>query len=823
MRYQPRPAFVPSCWIIPAVVIALLPWWRNHGYLRDFYDYGLVIAALGRLGAGEMPYVDFTTPIQAGFFGLNRMVEVLGGGTFLALTWGGAALTALMAAGLSLILARRWPWWAATVLGGAITLTTAAQHTIIWHNTLGVFALALVAWAAAVAPVLRRDDWPWHAVMMAGLLVGGLTKLNYQLVALAVAMAWAVRHGLVGRARFGRILATGLVVLLAGLVVPVAIELAWTGASLELWLRNVVQLAAAGRAEPLGLILSKKFLLAPIHDYYGPLLLPQAGLTGLLLCAGALVGCWPGRAVDRGARWDRVLLPLAVLLSGAAGAALLATNQEIVYVGLGAWLVLVASVWLGFGGNVRRPGFLPGLLLPAVIIGCAAWTSAWQGQRSQFGYSESPRTSYRLAEEAGPALRYLQGMRLPPEQVETLADLERWLPAPGTDGLRPVFYGPGTEWLGRIWPAIRVRGLPLWGHWGTTYDGRETYRLLHELGTAGRYQLVLCSLARDAWRPECRLILGQFYDRSLLGPVTVRWIRRDGWQVQCKDSLEFVNRFGGNVAGQALRLEELPPGLLRYESDRLMLGVTRGESRLEFTAPCYRFGGDAVIERLAHAGPGPLRARFKVIVHGAVPENVRWERAVELPAGQARLALPFTVDALAQPLELRVLADDDSSDLVAAGYRNLQITHAIESAEAPPDLRADHRSAQPADSAQAAALFGNIGWRPAQLFVQSGTPGTDGLELGADGEVWLHTPEMTGELRGQLTCLGPAGARPMVRVVWYKGGRLQIMQQGAIPAGGSFAFHAWCAEPGGWIGILLDPGDGATRARVRVTEANLTP
>lgn len=74
------------------LLIALLPWWRNHGYLRDLYDYGLVIAANGHLNLGERPYVDFTTPIQAGFLGLSWMFERLGGGTYGGLTLGGAAL-----------------------------------------------------------------------------------------------------------------------------------------------------------------------------------------------------------------------------------------------------------------------------------------------------------------------------------------------------------------------------------------------------------------------------------------------------------------------------------------------------------------------------------------------------------------------------------------------------------------------------------------------------------------------------------------------------------------------------------------------------------
>src|SRR5690606_27667291 len=103
------------------------------------------------------PYVDYTTPIQAGFLGLNWLIERAGGGTYLALTRGGAGLIALATLLLTLVLARRWPSWAALIVGVAVTVASASQHTMLWHNALGVFCLALVSWATACAPVLRRS------------------------------------------------------------------------------------------------------------------------------------------------------------------------------------------------------------------------------------------------------------------------------------------------------------------------------------------------------------------------------------------------------------------------------------------------------------------------------------------------------------------------------------------------------------------------------------------------------------------------------------------------------------------------------------------
>src|SRR5688572_20455200 len=502
-----RRRFSPVQWLLlaGAVVLALLPWWRHHLHLRDLFDYGIIIEANGRFERGERPYVDFKTPIQAGFLGMNWLVERAGGGDYRALTRGGAALIVATVLGLVLLLARRWPAWAAVAVGLAVTVSGASQHTILWHNSLGLFCLALVTWGAACAPVVRRTTWRWHVVVAAGLFLGGINKLNFQLVALGFAGACAVRARLQRRASWWRVAATVGGLFVAGLVLPVAAELAWTGASLRDWLANVVQLAAGGRSEFLGRILTPSFLLAPVHDYYGRILLPQVGLAGLLaLAAATVVAAWTVR--ESLSRLDRWLLPAAVILASTAGAALLATNFEIACVGLGAWFVLITSIWLGFGLEGGRRGVLAaGLVLPALIVGGTAWGTAWQGNRSQFGFSRAPRDSYRPAENAGAAFAYLRGLRLPPDVWHSYELLERALPAPGPDGARPVFYGPGLEFADRFYPAVRVPGRPLWSHWGTSYGSREVEELAQEFLSGRHYKAVVVTIGFEDWPDAPRL------------------------------------------------------------------------------------------------------------------------------------------------------------------------------------------------------------------------------------------------------------------------------------------------------------------------------
>jgi hypothetical protein len=798
------------------MLLALLPWWRNHGYLRDLYDYGIVLSANGRIDAGERPYVDFTTPIQAGFLGLNWLVEKIGGHTYTAVTVGGAALIAASMLLLAGLLARRWPWWAAATVALAVTVSGPSQHTILWHNALGVFCLALVTWAAACAPVLRREDRGWHAVLALGLVLGGINKLNFHLVGVAGAAAWALRAGLLGRASWRRVLFTLAALGFMGLALPVGLELLWTGASPALWFHNVVQLAVGSRLETLHAIVSGKFLFHPIHDYYGPLPLPQLGLAGLLLCLLAVIGGWPGAA--RG--WlDRGLLLAAALLAGAGGAALLATNFEIGCLGLGSWLVLAVSLWLGFAPPERPVRLAVALVLPAAVIAATAWRPAWQGQRSQFGYSTAARADYVAADSTGPALKTLAGLKLPPEFAYSLELLGQSLPDPGPDGRRPVFYGLGTEWLERYYPAVRRQGQPLWIHWGTSYTAAEKAELADILREGMLYEAVVCTIARDEWPDSIRAILNRDYLVDLVGPVVRRWTFRGENSVNLADPFEAQRAFGGNLDSRSLHFDRFPMRACRLTDGRFVLGSSREVGQALLTRPGYRMQGRVVLQRLARAGDGPLTADFKIIVHGASPENVRWSAHVELPAGRQTAELPLSFDSGGQPLLLWVTQPAGQAGRLFAGYRELEILHAVEAADGAPRLRDGLPADVPVTPELADSLFGGLAGRPARLTVRGGEPGAAGLQLSPGGEAWFPAEGIAGAVQGRMRMAPGTGRPPFVRVLWCKGGRLQILQQAWLQRGQEYAFRAWAAEPGGWIGVVVSPGDGQAPVEVRLTEA----
>jgi len=802
------------------LVLALAPWWRNHGYLRDLYDYGLVVAANGHLNLGERPYVDFTTPIQAGFLGLGWMFERLGGGTYAGLTLGAAALIVLAAVGLPILLARRLPGWVAVPVGAAVAVSAASQHTILWHNALGVITLAFATWAVACAPVLRRATWSWHLVAAAALFLGGVNKLNYQLVSVAVCAAWTLRAGFTRDAGWGRVVASGAAILFAGVVAPVAAELAWTGASWQLWLANVVELPAGARTGILRAILTGHFWVRPIHDYYGPLLLPQVGLVAVWLALWAIVGCWPAKS---GAWADRLFVPVAALGALAAGAALLATNYEIAPLGLGAWLALVASVWLGFAPAQRPVRLVAGLGLPALLLGRAAWWSAWLGQRSQFGYSGAPRADYVPATDAGPAFAFLRGLRLPPEVQLSLSMVERALPEADARGYRPVFYGLGTEWLERAFPTAPEKGKPLWVHWGTSYSAAALAQLRDRLAAGEDYRIVLNTVARDEWPEEFLPAFRQDYASDFVGPTIKRRTYRGRDYVDLTDSFKTLEMLGGNLDGHVYHFDTHPLTFKQVTGDRVLLGASRAAGSVLLRTPSYHGQGVAIIARLPGSAPGPLHAGFKVITHGAIPEDQRWGRQIELPAGEESIAVPFEFDSLGKMVELWVMPDDKSVGRLFAGFRELGLTNSIEWTEDVPNLRPQHLPDTSVTPELAENLFGPIAWRPRQWIVRGGTAGAHGLELAPGGETWLRTAGMTGEIRGQIICPPDAQRLPMVQVVWYKGGRLQIMQHGRVEPGRPFEFKVWTAEPSGWIGILVTNEERVAPVQVRVTECSLIP
>jgi hypothetical protein len=791
-------------------LVVLAPWWRNHRYLRDLYDYGLVMAGVGRMAAGEHPYVDFVTPIQTGLFLLNGWAERLGGGTFQGMTRGTPVLAVLAVGLLAGLLARRWPWWAALSLAGAVASMAVVQHSIIWHNSLGVVCIAVAALASALAPTLRREQWGLHLLTAAALFLGGITKLNSHLVALACVLAWALHSGFTGPARWSAVFGTVLLAGFCGVVLPVGFELWLTGAPLETWWYNVVTLPLASRTGILGDALEWRFYFTTRHDYYGALALPQLGAVGVLV-TGLFAVAGIRAAGPRRAGW----ILGAALLAAASGAALLATNQEIAYVALGAWFALIAALWVGFG---LRPGgvlFTAGLIGPALVIGGLAWHSAWQGQRSQFGHSAVSRSTYLEAGTAAPEYAYLRGTLLPPVIVSSLADLAGWLVRHAVGPQAPVFYGPGLEALERIWPVRKVPGLPLWMHGGTSYGAREDAALQQALSAEGVYQHVVVPESWNHWTVQAGAELDQRYVRDRLGPVWYLYEKLPSGVVSWR-ALEFLRAFGGNVDPGRLISQTMERHALA--DGRKFLGVTRGAGELQLVAPSYRAQGEAVLRRRPDAPGRTGNVRFSVFAVAGENQFQRWLADVTLPEDADEVLVPFGVDASGLPMRLEVQIPPELDGAVSAGWRGLSVMHAVDGPESPPRVQQSASEAFLANDPMRLALL-PAGWNPDKVFVREGRTGPQGLEIAPGGEVWIRLTGGFTEINGVVTVAAadPMPVQPLIRVLYYKGARLDVLTQGPVRAEDRrFEFKAWSTEPGGWLVILTEPGQAFSPVSVRI-------
>ncbi len=795
--------------------IALLPWWHNRGYIRSFYDYGVVMGGVGRIESGQKPYVDFIVPIQTGWFIFNWAAEKIAGGTFQAMTWSAAVSTAVATFVLGGMLRRRWPVGPSVIMAGSIVCATVAQHTIFWYNPWGVVLLAVVAWGAALAPVWRREDIGWHGLVLAALFLGGINKINMQLMALCLGLGWAVRAALLGRATWGRVLATGGY-LLAGVMLPVLFEMAWTGASFGQWWHNVIGQLAGSRSGMLLTGLQGKFLLVPCHDYYGSLRLPWVGLAGVLLTLATTVALWRHAAGER-AKLERTLAVLCGLIAFLGGEVLLTTNMDIAYTALGGWLALLVALWLGFGVPARGGWFYGALVLPALAIGAVSWEAAWRGQRSQFGYSNAPRDAYRLTEQAGADFGYLRGTHLPPEMFAGMKALGEWHAALPAERQQAILYGPGTEMLAHIWPARRTPGLPLYILGGSQFGAKE-YAATRAAIADGAFKEITTAKVLDVWVYDLERLLRLKYRHEPLEWVFFHYSRVADDEFSA-DPLYFIQRFGGSTDSRKIVSSG---AIMASDNQRMFIGTSAGTETMRVTVPTNRLHGEVVVRRLDPAFTGALAADFAIFAeYDAEHRYPRWSQHVELPAGQQEIVVEYAIDSSHMASFQQVTIPPAFAGKVAAGWRGPFITHAGEDGPASPRwLQPLAAPTQVLTAAEIAALFpAGTAWLPADVAIHGGRVKGNQVELDSGGEIWLRVTGLVTEILGTAS-VAPEwdiGERPPAfRCAWIKDGRIELFTEKELRAKQrSTGFRGWSGEPGGWIVLATDYLENGPKVTLR--------
>ncbi len=795
---------------IATLGLVLAPWWRNRTLLRDFFDYGLMMVSSGRLADGQRPFVDFITPLQTFSYLLNYWSDRAFGQDYLALTWGNGVLIAVALPVLVVMLRRWFSAPVALLLAAVLVVGSLSQHTIIWYNAVGVLLLAPIAWCGALAPVLKREQAAFNVMVAVALVLSGMNKLNFHGIAIAVALAWTVRAGLVGQAAWGRVAITAVAWVVFGLVVPLGVELAWTGATWEQWRYSVIDTAFRDRGNSVFAIFSPELYFETVNDFYHAALKPLGAILGGWLLLVAILA-WKGRGL-----WDRLALAGAVALALFGTQALLLTNYEIGYVSFSAGMVLILGIWLGY--DLPRKGWKVqvGLVVPMLVLGGVFWHSAWLGQRALFGHSAEPRAAYREVTTPGDDFKYLAGTRIPPDMAGDLESLAEVIAPSGKDGEYPYFFGSGVEWLERVWPGRSLQGLPLLMA-ALGYGEPELKILKHALSYPSTFDGMVGMSAWETLPGDMNtFISGRSFKQRFGTLVMWEFSRAEAMHglPPNDDAVEVINSFGGNLDGRLVVVEAGVHAMITPDS-RSVLGLTEGTGGFLFLEPSHSVEADLSLSRVEGTPVDEaLAATFIVQVVDTETHEILgepWRETITLPAGETHLIAKCKANTFGRPARFSVALDEASAGKLAAGWLLPRVQNTASKTQYAPRLRTPSpEETAGVDRAWREAIFPPEWVDDIELVVRNGRLTDRGVSIDRGGELWFRGKRRIAEWWGGFVAeeTNADWNLPVPRLVWYNGGRIEIIFQQGIPAGSNpTQFHAWSPELDGWFGILVDRGD----------------
>lgn len=816
MAFSSAPKFTRQTWfsgltivLLAFAIVAL--WQRNRDILRDVFDYSPMIAAAGKVEAGLKPYTDVRAPMQSAVYLLNYGAERIFGRNYLGLTWGGLVLAlggALLIRGL---VGRRLGPVAATGVAFAVAAAGPLQHEIFFYNSIGIFCFSAVLLGLAAEPQLRPGR-SWRSAAICGaLFLGGIDKLNFLGATLVLAGLLSAAAWTSGRITLGAAGRNVLWLALCGCALPLAFELAWTGATFSQWLENVVLLPSA-RYGYLSLALDWRMYVQPVYDFHHHLLVRGIGGIGLVLLLAT--GAWLWREAKRNRRplIDWLARGLLVAVGAVMGALLMVTNHETVVLTSLAYPVLATAcyiLWCDVGQPAGRwLGWSVGsaILLWAVVGSYAAW----HGSRVLYAPNPPARSSYVRLESAAPALAYFNGVRLLPDQIDAWERVAAKLKAleDPADKLPGVIFGPGMEWLERAYPESILRHAPLWYDAGTTLREKDTEYFRGLLGNGERR--LIAQRGWQNWTAGIAALFARDYRQESVSARDVlyhpRGARPPGVAPVSDVILPpdaFRDATGGNILVTSTRASE--GMMLQSEA----FGAARS-SNWSWPFGIYDAAGKAV----ARLQPGVTATgvvTFRAIAGDPENGELLWEVPMSLGPDRREVALPFILQPGGRPVWLQTEVSAAAAGKFFGGWRETRITHTNEQDRSPPPP---------------------FGCGLSRIWPVASEPvadqvwfGREGQSLSGEGwaalpaEDWRRDTMQSGKLSvtAEFT---PDPANPgdhlVVTLAWYRGSRFEIMTEKEIDprTTSRLTLEAYVPEPGGWVGVLTRTGRAQHHFRV---------
>jgi hypothetical protein len=470
-------------------------WTLNYNKLGSFYDYSILADAAGKFGAGLRPFRDFSSALQSFPIWVARACELIFGPRYLALSYGNLILTLILFFVVLNYAKGYFPYFLALLIAMAITTASSLQHGIIWYNSIALLLLSAIALKCAdllrLQKIRARDVFQLSTL----LLLIGMTKLNFNAVAIGTAAFFA----LVGFAiRLNKIQLIALfAVFVSCCAAPPFLEVMANHTNFSTWVREVV-LTPASRAGGLAFLASPAFYLLEWNRYYPGTLLNLSVLFCLLVyvfIAYAVVEEFraPKKTEER-RDFQALFIRLAILsLFWFSSCLLVLTNVEIESLCLCYCLIGVIAMRISgqFSGPKSAKALQTSSMLLAVYFLLVGGVS--MARHSRIAYRGNDFTS-GIPTIAGNPM-YLRGVVLSQQAGRRLASVNEVVK--NNRGI-PVYWGPGLEIMNRIYGGVSDPTFPLWYHFQVTVRDEDAPPLINAIKRSNAGLVV----ADAGWKQE---------------------------------------------------------------------------------------------------------------------------------------------------------------------------------------------------------------------------------------------------------------------------------------------------------------------------------